>query len=82
LDCKKQNSSGVKEWDAASEELQMKELRAASQTSDGGYLLAGFSKSGIGGDKTIACKGITDYWIVKIKFHRFERMGCGSRRKW
>ncbi|QHT70877.1 T9SS type A sorting domain-containing protein [Rhodocytophaga rosea] len=36
------------------------------QTSDGGYLLAGTSSSGIGGDKTQASGGLDDYWIVKI----------------
>ncbi|QHT70248.1 T9SS type A sorting domain-containing protein [Rhodocytophaga rosea] len=36
------------------------------QTSDGGYLLAGRSDSGIGGDKSQASQGGTDYWMVKV----------------
>jgi hypothetical protein len=36
------------------------------QTSDGGYILGGFSNSNISGDKTENCKGGYDYWIVKI----------------
>ncbi|MBF9253004.1 T9SS type A sorting domain-containing protein [Pontibacter sp. 172403-2] len=35
-------------------------------TKDGGYLLAGSSKSGLGGDKTEASQGDQDYWIIKI----------------
>ncbi|WP_347158986.1 T9SS type A sorting domain-containing protein [Pontibacter chitinilyticus] len=35
-------------------------------TEDGGYLLAGSSKSGVGGDKTEASRGDQDYWIIKI----------------
>ncbi len=33
---------------------------------DGSYLLAGSSNSGVGGDKTGACRGDYDYWIVRI----------------
>ncbi len=39
------------------------------QSADGGYLVGGFSKSNISGDKTEACIGGTgkyDYWIVKL----------------
>ncbi|MEM1321864.1 MAG: hypothetical protein AAGG75_16510, partial [Bacteroidota bacterium] len=37
------------------------------QTSDGGYLIGGWSPSGISGDKTEALRGFwgTDYWLVK-----------------
>jgi hypothetical protein len=35
------------------------------QTADGGYILGGFSKSDISGDKTEDCLGLYDYWIVK-----------------
>ncbi|WP_114778746.1 cohesin domain-containing protein [Botryobacter ruber] len=34
--------------------------------SDGGYLLAGSSSSGAGGDKTEDARGGTDCWVVKI----------------
>lgn len=36
------------------------------QTLDGGYILGGSSKSGISADKTEACIGGFDYWILKI----------------
>ncbi|MBK7971096.1 MAG: hypothetical protein IPK08_20440 [Bacteroidetes bacterium] len=35
------------------------------QTADGGYILGGWSTSGISGDKTENGGGYTDYWIVK-----------------
>jgi hypothetical protein len=41
-------------------------LRSISQTSDGGYILGGYSISNISGDKTENCIGLFDYWIVKI----------------
>ncbi|QNF33061.1 T9SS type A sorting domain-containing protein [Adhaeribacter swui] len=41
-------------------------LNRILRTKDGGYLLAGSSRSGIGGDKTQASRGDRDYWIVKI----------------
>jgi len=41
-------------------------LHSVSQTSDGGYLLGGFSNSDISGDKSENSNGNNDYWIVKI----------------
>jgi len=41
-------------------------LRSILQTTKGGYLLGGYSYSGISGDKTQALKGSFDYWIVRI----------------
>ena len=35
-------------------------------TNDGGYILAGLSQSGISGDKTEACIGYYDYWVIKL----------------
>ena len=43
-------------------------LYALIETMDGGYLLGGFSWSGISGDKTNSSFGFADYWIVKIDF--------------
>ena len=41
-------------------------LSMVQQTSDGGYILGGYSGSGISGDKTEANMSISDYWVVKI----------------
>ncbi len=40
-------------------------LYSIQQTTDGGYILGGFSESNISGDKTENCIGNDDYWIVK-----------------
>lgn len=39
----------------------------AKQTQDGGYILGGYSYSGIGGDKTEANIGDADYWVIKLE---------------
>lgn len=41
-------------------------LRSMEQTTDNGYILAGYSNSPISGDKTANNKGIGDFWIIKI----------------
>ncbi len=41
-------------------------LRDIRQTSDGGYILGGYSLSNISGDKTENRLGLYDYWMVKI----------------
>jgi len=41
-------------------------LRSVQQTTDGGYILGGSSRSGISGDKTEASQGFSDYWVIKI----------------
>jgi opacity protein-like surface antigen len=41
-------------------------LMSSEQTSDGGYILGGYSKGGIGYDKTEPNLGEVDYWIIKV----------------
>ena len=41
-------------------------LRTIQQTADEGYILGGYSQSGISGDKTEASQGGYDYWVVKL----------------
>jgi hypothetical protein len=41
-------------------------LFSVTQTTDGGYLLGGYSYSGISGDKTETSQGGSDYWVVKL----------------
>ncbi|WP_207434174.1 Ig-like domain-containing protein [Sabulibacter ruber] len=61
----KVSSSGNKEWDKGMGGIADDELRSLLITSDGGYLLAGSSASGISGDKTDGTRGGKDYWVVK-----------------
>ncbi|MGB3076847.1 MAG: hypothetical protein WBB36_16070, partial [Chitinophagales bacterium] len=42
------------------------QLYAVIQTIDDGYLLGGYSSSGISGDKTEVCQGNNDYWAIKL----------------
>lgn len=37
-----------------------------SQTASGEYIVGGYSKSGISGDKTESTNGIEDYWLIKL----------------
>ena len=60
------DSIGNIQWQntiGGSNEEQLYEL---NQTVDGGYIVAGSSRSNISGDKTENCKGNMDYWVVKI----------------
>ncbi len=62
----KVNSSGLKEWDKRFGGSGDDYCLAVQQTADGGYILAGDSESGAGGDKTEPTRGGADYWIVKM----------------
>ena len=59
------DSSGGLQWDKRFGGTGYDELRSIHQTKDGGYIMGGFSNSGIGGDKTQPNWGYSDYWIVK-----------------
>jgi len=61
----KTDSLGVKEWDKDFGGLQDDNAFSIQQTLEGGYILGGYSSSGISGDKTQATWGSWDYWIVK-----------------
>ena len=60
------DASGNIAWDKTFGGSAGDQLLAIKQTSDGGYILAGFSNSGISGDKTESSSGGNDYWIIKI----------------
>jgi len=62
----KLNASGVVEWDRSYGGIGNDQLYNAQPTTDGGYMLAGTSDSGISGDKTENRVGNSDFWIIKI----------------
>ena len=66
----KVDSIGNKQWDKRFGGILDDELYAVQQTSNGGYILGGYSFSGIGGDKTQDNRDLTnstsDFWVVKI----------------
>ncbi|TAL05638.1 MAG: T9SS C-terminal target domain-containing protein [Verrucomicrobia bacterium] len=49
-------------------------LIVVKPTSDGGYVLGGYSKSGVSGNKTNAGFGDYDYWVVKVD--------AGGNKQW
>ncbi|RDC64875.1 T9SS type A sorting domain-containing protein [Adhaeribacter pallidiroseus] len=62
------DAQGVKQWDKTFGGSDLDFLQSIVPTSDGGYLLGGYSYSDVGGDKSNANKGDwgADYWVVKI----------------
>ncbi|MBK9046819.1 MAG: T9SS type A sorting domain-containing protein [Bacteroidetes bacterium] len=61
----KTDSLGIIQWQNTIGGNNQDELHSIAQTSDGGYILGGWSKSNISGDKTENSNGFADYWIVK-----------------
>lgn len=60
------DENGNKIWDKRFGGTNNEYLSCMIKTSDGNFLLGGFSYSGISGDKTQTFQGYEDYWIVKI----------------
>jgi PKD repeat protein len=62
----KTDASGNKQWDKRYGGTNDDQLRSILPTSDGGYLLGGYSNSGASGNRTQNSQGGLDFWIVKI----------------
>jgi hypothetical protein len=62
----KLDSAGNKQWDRDLGGTEADYLYAIQQTSDGGYIVAGYSYSNISGCKTEPRHGFTDYWMLKL----------------
>jgi hypothetical protein len=62
----KVDASGAKVWDKTFGGSGEDRLLSARQTADGGYILGGYSTSGVSGDKTQGTRGGQDYWLVKL----------------
>ncbi|WP_169513185.1 T9SS type B sorting domain-containing protein [Hymenobacter aerophilus] len=62
----KLDPQGNRQWDrvlGGSDDEYIAEIR---QTTDGGYIVGGWSRSGASGDKTEPSQGGSDYWVVKL----------------
>lgn len=57
---------GIIEWQKTYGGQYADILRSMEQTTDNGYILAGYSNSSLSGDKADNNKGNGDYWILKI----------------
>jgi len=62
----KLNSTGAIVWQNSIGGSLVDRPQMAFQAADGGYVMGGYSFSGISGDKTQANQGVTDNWIVKL----------------
>lgn len=62
----KLNGYGIKEWDRRYGGSGHESARRAVAASGGGYLIAGYSGSGMTGDKSQPGRGGIDYWVVRI----------------
>jgi hypothetical protein len=62
----KLDSKGAVQWQKTYGGEYADVLRSMEQTTDGGYIMGGYSNSSRSGDKTEANNGIGDYWILKI----------------
>ena len=58
--------TGVVQWDKTIGGSTADILRDVIQSTDGGFLLGGYSTSNISGDKTENARGDFDYWILKL----------------
>src|SRR5438128_1813572 len=61
----KLDARGRQEWDRTLGGSAVEWLAGMQQSADGGFLLAGRSDSGIGGNRTQASRGSSDFWLVK-----------------
>lgn len=62
----KLNPNGSVQWDNTIGGDQNDLVRDVLIDTDGGYVVAGYSRSGISGEKTEPAQGEFDYWIVKL----------------
>ncbi len=62
----KKDAARAGQWQLALGGAGTEELMTIQQTMDGGYIVGGYSNSGISGNKTEAGRGNFDYWIVKL----------------
>ena len=61
----KTDGSGNIQWENTIGGTDEDNFFIVQQTSDGGYIIGGYSRSDISGDKTEQSLGNEDYWIVK-----------------
>jgi RHS repeat-associated protein len=63
----KVNQEGTKEWDRRLGGNSEDYATSVTQTSDAGFLVGGYSNSGISGEKSDSSRyGSYDYWVVKL----------------
>lgn len=79
----KLDANGDKQWDQSIGGGSDEELHDIQGTTDGGYLLAGNTWSGVSGNKSSSNFGQNDYWLVKVDAEgnkQWEQTFGGSSR--
>lgn len=61
------DADGNKQWEAAYGGSASDVAHSAEVATDGGYVLAVRSSSGISGNKTVAGSGNADFWVLKLR---------------
>ncbi|MEP7169236.1 MAG: hypothetical protein ABI855_07680 [Bacteroidota bacterium] len=64
--CVNAQSMLSKQWDKRYGGSLEEGVGAMIKTNDCGLLIGGHSDSGISGDKSDTCRGLWDYWIIKL----------------
>lgn len=59
------DKDGNKVWDKTYGGSLTDSLTSVNQTSDGGYIIGGYSSSSASGDKSENNRGLQDYWVIK-----------------
>lgn len=62
----KLDAKGTIEWQKTYGGSYFDILRSLEQTTDGGYIVGGYSNSPISGNKATDTNGVGDYWILKL----------------
>jgi hypothetical protein len=60
------DAAGTKQWDRDLGGTSDEYLSAVQQTTDGGFLIGGYSYSGPSSDKSQPSHGQEDFWIIKL----------------
>lgn len=62
----KMDEHGNLDWQKSFGGTKVDLLQSIALTNDGGFILGGTSASDKGSDKTEACKGQEDFWVIKL----------------
>lgn len=62
----KMDKNGEEEWQLSFGGSKSDYLMSINQTPDNGYILGGYTESGVGGDKNTVSYGKKDIWIIKL----------------
>ena len=62
----KMNENGELDWQKSFGGSGFDLLQSIKNTRDGGFILAGTSSSNIGFQKKDSCRGVSDFWVIKL----------------